>query len=198
MVRIEMGLTGISRKEAAGIIADYLNTKPAYKGGLTYQYNIGDWTVFMDGGVAPEKADGDAGDDYKVGIGIPESTEEELAGVFKALDGAKAIINDSCKLTVTIDSTGHTDRTKDNLINLFGSKRELIFKAFGVKDGNIKIENDKIVFQLFRATLDANRIIIYKYFCILLNQLALNLKTASKKKLKVITPSLPSGFSLSG
>ncbi|SFG92055.1 hypothetical protein SAMN05660649_03125 [Desulfotomaculum arcticum] len=54
--------------------------------------------------------------------------------------------------------------------------------AFGLEDGSIEVDNEKAVFQLFRATLDADKITAYKRFCILINQLALNLKSASKKK----------------
>jgi len=83
MLKIEMGLTGITRKEVAGIIGECLDNKPVYKGGLNYQYNIADWTIFMDATVEPEKAEGEAGDDYKVGIGIPDNPGEELAEIFK-------------------------------------------------------------------------------------------------------------------
>jgi len=182
MLKIEMGLTGISRKEVAGIIGECVDTKPVYKGGLNYQYDIDDWTVFMDTTVEPEKAEGEAGDDYKVGIGIPDSPEEELAGIFKALEKAKVLINDSCKLTVTVEGPIHGEKSKENLMNLFISKKEIILTAFGVEDGNIEVDNEKAVFQLFRATLDTDRITAYKHFCNLINQLALNLRSASKKK----------------
>ncbi|OLN25958.1 hypothetical protein [Desulfosporosinus metallidurans] len=72
-----MSLTGLSRKEVAGIIGECLEVKPEYKGGITYQYYIGNWAVFMDSMVEPEKAEGEAGDEYKVGICIPNSNQEE-------------------------------------------------------------------------------------------------------------------------
>ena len=182
MLKIEMGLTGIARKQVAGIIGECVETKPVYKGGLTYQFNIADWTVFKDSKVEPEKTDGEAGDDYKVGIGIPDSPQQDMDEIFKALEEAKAIINNSCQLAISIEGTGHTEKSKLNLLNLFESKKEIILKAFGVEDGNIEFDNDKVIFRLFRATLDAERVIAYKQFCILINQLALNLKSASKKK----------------
>ncbi|SFH41824.1 hypothetical protein SAMN05660649_05132 [Desulfotomaculum arcticum] len=141
MLKIEMGLTGITRKEVAGIIGECLDTKAIYKGGLNYQYNIADWTVFMDTTVEPEKEEGEAGDDYKVGLGIPDSPGEELAGVFKALEEAKVIINHSCKLAVTVQGPLHGEKSKENLLNLFESKKEIIFKAFGA---NCRIQNFKL------------------------------------------------------
>jgi len=182
-----MSLTGLSRKEVAGIIGECLEVKPEYKGGITYQYYIGNWAVFMDSTVEPEKADGEAGDEYKVGICIPNSKQEELSKVLGALKEAGAIINASCKLTI-IDDSKHTDKSKANLIKLFESKKDLIFMALGVQDGNIDIEEDKVIFRLFAATLDADRIIAYDQFCNLLNQMALKSKSASSKKTESDNP----------
>ena len=131
MLKIEMGLTGITRKEVAGIISECVEFKPVYKGGLTYQFNIADGTVFMDSKVKPEKVDGEAGDDCKVGISIPDSPQQDLAEIFKALGEAKAIINNSCQLAISIEGTGHTDKSKEILLNLFESKKEIIFSKSG-------------------------------------------------------------------
>lgn len=175
-----MSLTGLSRKEVAGIIGECLEVKPEYKGGITYQYYIGNWAVFMDSTVESEIVDGDAGDEYKVGICIP-SNQEELAKVLNALKEAGSIVNASCRLAVIIDDSKHTDKSKENLIKLFEGKEDLIFMALGVEDGNIEVEDDKVIFRLFGATLDADRIIAYDQFCTLLNQMALKSKSASSK-----------------
>jgi len=177
-----MSLTGLSRKEVAGIIGKCLEVKPEYKGGITYQYYIGNWAVFMDSTVQPEIADGEAGDDYKVGICIPNSNREELVKVLSVLKEASSIVNSSCRLTIIIDDSKHTDKSKENLIKLFESKKKLIFMALGIEDGNIEIEEDKVIFRLFGATLDVDRIIAYDQFCALLNQMALKSKSASSKK----------------
>ena len=177
-----MSLTDLSRTEVAGIIGECLEVKPEYKGGITYQYYIGNWAVFMDSSVEPEIEDGDAGVEYKVGICIPNSNYEELAKVLSALKEAGSIVNASCRLTIIIDNSKHTDKSKENLIKLFESKKELIFMALGIEDGNIEIEEDKVIFRLFGATLDADRIIAYDQFCTLLNQMALKSKSASNKK----------------
>ncbi|OLN25957.1 virulence-related protein [Desulfosporosinus metallidurans] len=74
------------------------------------------------------------------------------------------------------------------MIKLFESKKDLILTAIGVQDGNIEIEEDKVIFPLFAATLDAERIIAYEQFCTLLNQMALKSKTASSKKTESDNP----------
>ena len=183
-----MSLTGLSRKEVAGIIGECLEVKPEYKGGITYQYYIGNWAVFMDSTVEPEKADGEAGDEYKVGICIPNSNQEELAKVFSAFKEAGSIVNSSCRLTIIIDDSKHTEKSKENLIKLFEGKKKLIFMALGVEDGTIEIEEDKVIFRLFGATLDAEKIIAYDQFCTLLNQMALKSKSASSKKTESDNP----------
>lgn len=183
-----MSLTGLTRKEVAGIIGECLEAKPEYKGGITYQYYIGNWAVFMDSTVEAEKADGEAGDEYKVGICIPNSNQKELAKVLSALKEAGSIVNASCKLTIIIDDSKYTDKSKANLIKLFESKKELIFIALGVQDGNIEIEEDKVIFRLIAATLDAERILAYKQFFTLMNQLALKSKSASSKKTESDNP----------
>ena len=183
-----MSLTGLSRKEVAGIIGECLEVKPDYKGGITYQYYIGNWAVFMDSTVEPEVADGDAGDEYKVGICIPNRNQEELAKVLSALKEAGSIVNASCRLSIIIDDSKHTDKSKENLIKLFEGKKDLIFMALGVENGNVEIEEDKVTFRLFGATLDADRIIAYDQFCTLLNQMALKSKSASSKKTESDNP----------
>jgi len=183
-----MSLTGLSRKEVAGIIGECLGAKPEYKGGITYHYYIGNWAVFMDSTVEREKADGDAGDEYKVGICIPNSNQEELTKVLNAIKEAGSIVNSSCRLTVIIDDSNHTDKSKANLIKLFVSKKELIFMALGVEDGSIEIEENKVIFKLFAVTLDAERNMAYEQFCTLLNQMALKSKSASSKKTESDNP----------
>ncbi|WP_075367402.1 hypothetical protein [Desulfosporosinus metallidurans] len=105
-----------------------------------------------------------------------------------ALKEAGSIVNASCRLTIIIDDSKHTDKSKENLIKLFESKKDLILTAIGVQDGNIEIEEDKVIFPLFAATLDAERIIAYEQFCTLLNQMALKSKTASSKKTESDNP----------
>ena len=182
MLRIEMGITGMSRKDAAGIIGNYYQTKPVYKGGTNFKYSIKDWEVFLDTEIEPQKAEEIVGDDYKVGICIPKSNQEEISGILGFLKEAGAILNQSCRLTVAIKESGHTIKSKENLTKLFESKKELIVKALGIGDGNIEFSEEKVIFRLFRATLDAERILAYEQFCTLLNQMAINSKSARSKK----------------
>lgn len=184
MMKFQMGLTGITRKVAAGIIGDHLNTKPEYRGGINRLFMVGDWKVQLNDSIVPEAKEGEADEGFKVQI---EFDAFDL-DIFKKLIEAGAIVNDSCRLTITIDGAGHTDKSKDNLGKVFESKKELILMAFGIDDGNIEITDDKVIFRIFKTTLDAERIAAYEQFCTLLNNLALSLKSASSKKTESDNP----------
>lgn len=184
MMKFQMGLTGITRKAAAGIIGDHLSIKPEYRGGINRLFTVGDWKVQLNENIIPEAKEGEADEGYKVQIEFNAFDSE----VFEKLIEAGAIINDSCRLTITIDGAGHTDKSKENLGKVFESKRELILMAFGVEDGNIEVTDDKVIFRIFNATLDAERITAYEQFCTLQNNLALNLKSASSKKTESDNP----------
>lgn len=184
MMKYQMGLTGITRKVAAGIIGDHLNTKPEYRGGINRLFTVGDWKVQLNENIIPETKEGEADEGFKVQIEFDAFDSE----IFDKLIEAGAIINDSCRLTFSIDGVDHTDKSKENLGKVFESKKGLIFMAFGVEDGDIEITDDKVIFRIFNATLDAERINVYEQFCTLMNNLALSLKSASKKKTESDNP----------
>ena len=179
-----MGLTGITRKAVAGIIGDHLNTKPEYRGGINRLFTVEDWKIQLNESIIPEAKVGEVDEGFKVQIEFDAFD----ADIFDKLIEAGAIINDSCKLTISIDVAGYTDKSKENLGKVFESKKELILMAFGVEDGDIEITDDKVIFRIFNATLDAERINVYEQFCTLLNNLALSLKSASSKKTESDNP----------
>ena len=60
------------------------------------------------------------------------------------------------------------------------------FKAYRQVKG--EFDEDKVIFRLFGASLDADRIIAYDQFCTLHNQMALKSKSASSKKTESDNP----------
>ncbi len=183
-MKFQMGLTGLTRKAVAGIIGDHFNIKQEYRGGINRLFTVGDWKVQLNDRIVPEAKEGAADEGFKVQIEFFTFDSD----IFEKLIEAGAIINDSCKLTIIIDSSGHTDKSKENLGKVFESKKELILMAFGVEDGNIETTDGKVIFRIFKTTLDAERIRAYEQFCTLLNNLALNLKSASSKKTESDNP----------
>lgn len=160
------------------VLAEHLQVKQQYRGGINRLFIVGDWKVQLNDSIVPEAKEGEADEGYKVEVEFDSLNTD----VIEKLIEAGAITNKSCRLTVTIEASGHTDKTKDNLQKIFESKKEIIFKALGTEDGRIEFAEDKIIFKLFRTILDAEKINAYEQFCTLLNQLALNSKSASSKK----------------
>ena len=178
MLKIQMGFTGITRKETAVVLAEYFQVKQQYKGGINRLFTVGDWKVQLNESITPEAKEGEADEGYKVEIEFDTLNP----GAIEKLKEAGAVVNDSCKLTVIIEGIEYSDKAKDNLMKIFESKKELVFKALGVEDGSIEIADNKVVFRLFKSTLDVYRITAYQQFCTLLNLMALNSKSASSKK----------------
>ena len=81
--QIQLGLTGISRKEATQVRADQFGAKAQYKGTLSYKFVIPneegkEWTVQLNKDIVPEKKEEEnivsAENDYKVDIITSEMT----------------------------------------------------------------------------------------------------------------------------
>ena len=178
--QIQLGLTGISRKEAAQVIADYFGTKAQYKGTLSYKFVIPneegkEWTVQLNKDIVPEKKEEEiimpAENDYKVDIVTSEMTIENLGqlDLISKIEGAGAFINQSCRMKV-ITTAEYTDLAIKNLNKIFESKRELIYKALGIEDGKVEVADNNATFDLFKATLDADKIEAYIKFALAVNE----------------------------
>jgi hypothetical protein len=182
MVKIQMGLTGITRKTTTEVIGNALNLKPDYRGGTLHAYEIGEWSVFMDDKVEPQNEAIETTVDLKVGVGFKSSNFEEVSMVLKALQDTGAVMNSSCRLAIIVDDLKHTDNSKRNLMRLFEGKQKLIFDALDVHEGTIGIAKDTVTFRLFNSTFDIEKIKAYEQFSDLLNKLSATLKTASTKQ----------------
>lgn len=117
------GISGIPRKETAGVIAAHFRMEAGYKGAPSFEYAVMDkeekeWRIARDGAVI-----------------TPELTEETIDGalkVFKALAEAGAGV-DGCTASVTLPMAGHNGVTLRNLVNIIVSKQALIFKALNIE-----------------------------------------------------------------
>lgn len=158
---VEIELTGLTRGRAAGVIAEYFGSREQHNRGSYDEYNIKDqegrtWKVMRDGSIAPErKIEGrttSAGDDYKVEVVTPICRYEDIEKVqeiVRLLRKAGAIANRSCGIHIHVDASNHNERTLKNLINIFYSKQDLIYKALQVEQGRSnsyckKIENELV------------------------------------------------------
>jgi len=118
------GISGIPRKETAGIIAAHFGIEVRYKGAPGFEYTAKDgegseWRIVKGGKVV-----------------TPELTAENLdraLDVFAALAGAGAGA-DGCAASVILPIAGHNGVTLRNLVNIITSKQALIFKSLGIDE----------------------------------------------------------------
>lgn len=141
---VEIELTGIERKRAAEVIADYFRTTEEHERGSYDPYEIKDqmrrtWKVMRDGSISPQrKFNGGvraAGDEYRTEVVTPICNYEDIEkiqDIVRLLKAAGAIANKSCGIHVHIDASNHNEKTLRNLVNIFYSKQDLIYKALDV------------------------------------------------------------------
>lgn len=134
---VEIELTGITRKEAAQVIADYYGTTSYYATRSYDTYEATDrqgrkWKAMRDGSIDTEGN----GSDYSCEIVTPICKWDDIADIQEIVrqlrrKGAKA--NASCGIHVHVGAEQHTAKTLRNLVNIMASKEDLLFKALKVR-----------------------------------------------------------------
>jgi hypothetical protein len=138
---IEIELTGITRRDAAKVIANYYGTTEVYVGGAydAYKTPIGDgrnWSIVRDQSIRPETKNGTDGNDLmKTEVVSPICTWsdiEHIQELVRTLRKKGAIANSSCGIHVHVDAAPHNARSLRNIVNIVTSKEDILFKALGV------------------------------------------------------------------
>ena len=138
---VEIELTGITRKDAAKVIADYYGTTSYYAGSGYDTYEATDrqgrrWKAMSDASIRAERKNGQsATSEYKCEIVTPICKWEDIADIqeiVRQLRHKGAIANSSCGIHVHVGAERHTAKTLRNLVNIMASKEDLMFKAIGV------------------------------------------------------------------
>ena len=138
---IEIELTGITRREAAKVIAKYYGSREIYKGGTYMYYDVPTndgrcFKVMRDASIKPEMKDGSTGtDEMKTEIVSPICTYEDIEHIqeiVRQLRHKGAIANSSCGIHVHINAAPHNARSIRNIVNIMTSKEDILFKSLGV------------------------------------------------------------------
>lgn len=138
---IEIELTGITRRDAAKVIANHFNATEEYTGGAYKAYHVTDqtgrtWKIVYDSSVQAQTRNGGyASDDYKCEIVSPICTYTDIETVqelIRKLRRNGAIVNNSCGIHIHINAAPHTARSLKNISNIMASKEDLLFRALGV------------------------------------------------------------------
>jgi hypothetical protein len=137
---IEIEMTGITRCQAAKVIAQCFYTSSSHIGGGYDVYTIRDsedrlWKVMSDASIHCESRSRDASRLYSVEIVSPicqYKDIETIQEIIRKLRDANAKINNSCGIHVHVDASSHTPATLRNIVNIMASKEDLIYKTLQV------------------------------------------------------------------
>ncbi len=143
---IEIEFTGITRTEAANVVAGILNgtVTSAYDNYDTRKVTAPDgrvWKLMSDSSVTPlKKVRGrkvSAGNEYRVELVSPILGYREdiktLQTIVRKLRQAGAFAPDTAGIHIHLDGAAHTTRSIRNFVNIIASKNDLLYQALQIK-----------------------------------------------------------------
>lgn len=166
---IEIELTGITRKNAAKVIANYFGTTSSYLGSYYQTYGAMDrkgrtWKAMSDGSIRTQKkVDGcivTADSDYSCEVVSPilqYEDIEDLQNIVRELVKAGAMANTSCGIHVHVDGSNHTPESLTRLLNLATGRQDLFYEALQI-GSRANRWCHKISPELFRAMKEGGKV----------------------------------------
>ena len=147
---IEIEMTGITRKKAAEVIAEYFGTESFYLGTYYKTYGAKDrqgrtWKATYDSSITAQKKSGgrtvQAADEYKCEIVSPILTYGDMADlqeVVRRLRHSGAFVNSQCGIHIHVDAGRYTPQTLRNLVNIIASKEDILYKALRIDPARMR------------------------------------------------------------
>lgn len=142
---IEIEFTGITRKKAAQVLADYFGTAYEFVGGVYDKYEVKDdknrkWKIMSDGSITCEKKLNGriitAPQTYSVEFVSPICKYEDIPKIQEMVRSIRekgAFVNSSCGIHVHIDASKHDVRSLRNIVNIMAAKEDIFYKALDIK-----------------------------------------------------------------
>ncbi len=138
---IEIEMTGITRAQAARVIAGHFHTTAEHVGGAYDTYRIQDeqgrhWKIVSDSSIHCESVRGRASRFHSVEFVSPICHYEDIETIqelVRKLRSTGAKVNESCGIHVHVDAANHTVNSLRNIVNIMASKEDLLYKALNVK-----------------------------------------------------------------
>lgn len=141
---IEIELTGVTRQNAAKVIAEHFGTSAYFIGQGCYNiWGAKDqkgrvWKCERDASIRCETRTHRAvSDEFSCEVVSPILQYEDLddlQNIVRKLREAGAIANDSCGIHVHVDGANHTADSLINLVNLFTGRQDLFYEALQNQD----------------------------------------------------------------
>ena len=148
---IEIEFTGITRREAAEVVAKYFNTEVIeigtyYDAKEVKQADGRKWKIMSDGSLrCQRKVRGiiqEASPLHSVELVSPILTYKEdmenLQALVRLLRKAGGFTNSTCGIHVHLDGANHTVQSLRNFINIIASKNDLFYKALQIEPNRMR------------------------------------------------------------
>lgn len=145
---IEIEMTGITRSKAASLMATFFGTGRKYHEGGAYDTYIAEdgqgrkWKAMNDSSLFPEKKAGgrtvEATTNYRTEVVSPILSYDDIPSLqelIRTLRRAGAFANSSCGIHIHVGAERFTPKTLWNLVNVFYSKEDLIYRALSINPG---------------------------------------------------------------
>ncbi len=136
---IEIEMTGLTRRNAAKVIAEHFNTRIIEVHDNYNTKKIPDnsnryWKIVRDSSIRTQNSRQDVGE--QVELVSPICVYEDivtLQEIVRKLRQKGAMANSSCGIHIHIDASQHNAKTLRNITNIMASKEDLIYKALQVE-----------------------------------------------------------------
>lgn len=136
---VEIEMTGISRGNAAQVIANFFSSSVVGPFGCTYhERRIKDrknrvWKVMRDSSINPQPSN----DEFRVEVVTPPLNYEDIDDLQEIIrklreNGAKA--NSSCGIHIHVDGANHTPKSLLYLVNFMVGRQDLIYESLEIRD----------------------------------------------------------------
>lgn len=148
---IEIEFTGITRREAAEVVAKYFNAEVVeigtyYDAKEVKQSDGRKWKIMSDGSLRCQRKVREiikeASPLYSVELVSPILTYKEdmanLQELVRLLRKAGVFTNSSCGIHIHLDGANHTVRSLRNFINIIASKNDLFYKALQIEPNRMR------------------------------------------------------------
>ena len=137
---IEIEMTGITRHQAANVIAGLFVRNASYVGGSYDTYLAKDsqgrsWKVMRDSSIRCESKHGRASGYYSVEVVSPICRYEDIETIQEIVWRLRkngGMVNSSCGIHIHVDASPHTPKTLRNIVNIMAAKEELLYKALQI------------------------------------------------------------------
>ena len=178
---INYNVSGSDRKQLVAAIAEFTGEKAKYLGAPGFAYQIGGFTVSVDGKVTI--------DDNSAAAPLIRflrekdfQAEDPLSGCIADDADEEIDTNEACGICVSMPRNLFANGDLVNLKAIIAAKGNLIKKALGVDDLQIEITDEKVSFPWFPATPTPEELKAYDTFICKLCEMVRNAKRVVAKE----------------